>query len=168
MNKKIKKLILIIVSALLALALLTIGTIKVMNYIKNYVGDTTVYFENQTALSGDTVKLPLSITKNHGLWAGLLKIEYDTAGLEFASCANGAVFDECEVEAGKGTVSIIVNMSELQDVKENGLVVTLNFKVKENAKKGNYNIELNADTEFCDVNGEPKEVVLEKGSITVK
>lgn len=168
MNKKIKKLVLIIVSALLAVALLTFGTIKVISYVKNYVGDTTVYFENQTALSGDTVKLPLSITKNHGLWAGLLKVKYDTAGLEFVSCANGAVFDECEVEAGDGTVSIIVNMSELEDVKENGLVVTLNFKVKENAKKGDYNVQLNADTEFCDLNGEEKDVVLQKGTITVK
>ncbi len=167
MNKKVKKLVLII-AVVLALVLLTFGTVKVVKYVKNYVGDTTIYFENQTALTGDTVKLPLSITKNHGLWAGLLKIKYDSSALEFVSCANGTVFDECEVEAGKDIVSIIINMSELQDVKENGLVVTLNFKVKENAKKGSYNVECSTDTEFCDVNGEPKGIVLEKGSITVK
>ncbi len=168
MNEKIKKLILIIIALVLAAVLLTLGTIKVIKYVRDYVGDTTVYFESQTALTGDTVKLPLSITKNHGLWAGLVKIKYDASALEFVSCANGDVFDECEVEADSGTVSIIVNMSGIEDVKQNGKIATFNFNVKENANKGTYVIEFEDNTTFCNIEGEEKEVVLKKGSITVK
>ena len=168
MNKKTKKLILIIVTSVLAATMITVGTIYAVKYIKNYVGDTVVSFTNQTALAGDTVKMPFSITKNHGLWGGQIIINYDATALEFISCANGDLFDECEVNYNNGSVYIIVNQTELENVEENGLIATLNFKIKEISRKGNYEIVFDDDTNFCDIDGEIEEVVYKTGTITVK
>lgn len=168
MSKGIKKILLIIIAAVLAVALITLATMNVIKYIKNYVGDTVISFENQTALTGDTVKIPFSIIKNHGLWGGQVKINYDANVLEFVSCANGSVFDECEVNGAKGSVNLIVNESGLDDSKANGTIATLNFKIKETAKKGDCKIEFDKTTTFCDNEGEIIEIKFTDGIITVK
>lgn len=169
MKKKTKKLILIIVAAILAAVLLVFATIATVKYVKNNVGDTVISLENQTALAGDTVKIPFSINKNHGIWGGEIQINYDADALEFVSCANGSVFDECQANSNEGFVKLIVNQSGEFDVsKTNGLIATLNFKIKENAKKGDYNIEFDEITNFCDKDTQIIEVVFENGKITVK
>lgn len=168
MSKGIKKILLIIIAAVLAVALITLATMNVIKYIKNYVGDTVISFENQTALTGDTVKIPFSIIKNHGLWGGQVKINYDANVLEFVSCANGSVFDECEVNGAKGSVNLIVNESGLDDSKANGTIATFNFKIKETAKKGDCKIEFDKTTTFCDNEGEIIEIKFTDGIITVK
>ena len=168
MNKNMKKILLIIIAAVLAVALISIATVNVVNYIKNYVGDTVVSFDNQTALTGDTVKIPFSIIKNHGLWGGQVKINYDADVLEFVSCANGSVFDECEINGTKGSVNLLVNESGLDDSKTNGIIATLNFKIKETAKKGDSKIVFDQTTTFCDNEGEVVEIKFTDGIITVK
>ena len=168
MNKKTKKLILIIVAALLAVVLATIGTIYGIKYIKNYVGDTVISLESKTALAGDTVKLPISIIKNHGIWGGQIIISYDANSLEFVSCANGEVFDECETNSNDGTLNLLVNQSDIDDSNVNGIVATLNFKIVENAKKGSYKISFSGDSNFCDKNADIVELKLENGVVTVK
>ena len=67
MKKKTKKIVIIIVSVILAVALIAMGIAFLVKYIKNNVGDTAIKFESQTALAGDTVKVPITISKNHGL-----------------------------------------------------------------------------------------------------
>lgn len=168
MNKKLKKLVLIIVASILAAVLLTFATIGAVKYVKNHVGTTVISFENKIALAGDTVKLPFSIIKNHGIWGGQIIIKYDAAALEFVSCANGDVFDECEVNGTDGSVNLVVNQSEMTNSKLNGIIATLNFRIKENAKKGNYTIDFSETTNFCDKDGEMLEPILKNGAITVK
>ena len=168
MNKKIKKLILIIVASVLAVALVTTGTIFAVKYIKNNFGDTVISFENKTALTGDTVKIPIIVKKNHGLWGGQIKINYNANVLDFISCANGDVFDECEVNDTDGSVNLLVNQSELNDSKNNGTIATLNFKIKETAKKGNCEIVFDQSSNFCDKNSDLIEPILENGIIIVK
>ncbi len=168
MNKNTKKLIAKIIAILLSICVVIFGTIFTVKYIKNNVGDTVLYFENQTALKGDVVKLPLYVNKNHGIWGGQLIIKYDASNFEFVSCANGNVFDECEINDNSGMVNIIVNQTELNNAIQNGLVLTLNFKIKETALKGDYNITFDTQTNFCDKDAETMDVVLKEGCISVK
>ncbi len=168
MNKKIRKLILIIVAALLATVLVTFTALGAIKYIKTHVGDTVISFENKTALTGDTVTIPIIIEKNHGLWGGQIRINYNSNVLDFISCANGDVFDECEVNDTDGSVNLLVNQSELNNSKINGIIAALNFKIKDTAKKGNCEIVFDDSTNFCDKNSDLIELILENGEITVK
>lgn len=168
MNKKMKKLVLIIVCAVLAVALITVGTVFAVDLFKNHIGTTVISFENKTVLAGDTVEIPLSISKNHGIWGGQIIINYDSDAINFVSCSNGEVFDECEVNSNVGEVVILVTQSELEDSNENGLIANLNFKVKVSADKGDYDIAFDDETNFCDSDENMIEPILEKGVITVK
>ncbi|MBQ8266969.1 MAG: hypothetical protein IJZ21_01105 [Clostridia bacterium] len=168
MNKKLKKLILIIVASILAAVLLIFATIGAVKFVKNHIGTTVISFENKTALAGDTVQLSFNVVKNHGIWGGQIKINYDATAISFVSCANGDVFDECEVNGTDGSVNLVVNQSDLEDSNVNGTIATLNFKIKENAKKGDYKIEFDQITNFCDEDSEIIEPILESGVITVK
>ncbi len=168
MNKKIKKLILIIVAAFLATTLVIFTALGAIKHIKTHIGDTVISLEDKTALTGDTVKIPIVIEKNHGLWGGQIKINYNANVLDFISCANGDVFDECEVNDTDGSVNLLVNQSEMNNSKINGTIATLNFKIKETAKKGNSEIVFDQSSNFCDKNSDLIEPILENGIITVK
>ena len=48
MKKKTKKIVIIIVSVILAVALIAMGIAFLVKYIKNNVGDTAIKFESQT------------------------------------------------------------------------------------------------------------------------
>ncbi len=169
MNKKI---ILIIVASVLAVALVTTGTIFVIKYINNNVGNTVLSFESKTALAGDIVKMPITLNKNHGFYYGQITVSYNADAIEFVSCASGEIFDECEVNDVDGTVVMLVNQSDLSNTKINGTLATLNFKIKETAAKGEYKIEFVHDeqTAFCNLS-EPENLIIPElisGIITVK
>ncbi|MBQ8740990.1 MAG: hypothetical protein IJY79_05530 [Clostridia bacterium] len=161
---KNKKIIIIIAAVVLAVAILVTGIVL----ISKNLGDTTVYLDEKKALAGDTVQIPLSISKNHGIWGGQIIINYDSDAISFVSCSNGEVFDECEVNNNVGEVVILVTQSELEDTKESGLIANLNFKVKVSADKGDYDIIFNAETNFCDSDENMVEPILKKGVISVK
>ncbi len=163
-----KKLIFKICIVVLIVAIISVGTFFTVKYIKNNIGDTVISLEGTTALAGDTIKIPFSISKNHGLWGGQIKINYDEKAFEFISCANGDVFDECEVNNNTGSVNLIVNQTVLANTKEDGLVASLNFKVKNLAKNGNYEISFDSETNFCNADAETQEVILESTTVTIK
>ena len=168
MKKKTKKIVIIIVSVILAVALIAMGIAFLVKYIKNNVGDTAIKFESQTALAGDTVKVPITISKNHGLFAGQIKIAYNPNTLSFVSCANGDVFDECEANANAGVLPILVTQSFLENTKLTGTVATVNFEIKEGAEKGVSDLIFDDTTDFCDKDSEFIDVKSENGKITVK
>lgn len=162
-----KKHVKIYIAVLLAIVIAVAAWLTV-KCIKNNFGDTVVTLEGTTALSGDTIKIPFAISKNHGLWGGQIKINYDTSAFEFVSCAKGDVFDECEVNSNIGSVNLIVNQTALANTKEDGLVADLNFKIKSYAKSGDYKISFDTETNFCNADAEMQEVLFEGCTITVK
>ena len=161
---KNKKFILIIAAIIMAAAMLVTGILLI---VKN-VGYTTIFLDEKSALAGDTVEIPLSISKNHGIWGGQIIINYDSDAISFVSCSGGEVFDECEVNNNVGEVVILVTQSELNDSTENGLIANLKFKVKVSADKGDYSITLNEETNFCDIDENMIEPIFKSGIITVK
>lgn len=168
MKRKTKKILLIVLAIIAAVAVIAVSTVLIVKYVKRNVGTTIISFENQTAIAGDTVKLPVNIIKNHGIWGGQIKINYDTNALEFVSCANGEVFDECQANGDSGSVIIIVNQSDISEVKSNGTVATLNFNIRESASKTNYAIRFDSISNFSDSEGELIEIELKNGTVTVK
>lgn len=168
MKKRTKKTVLMILAIVLAVILLSLATVFAVKYAKKHIGTTTFSIENQTAIAGDTIKIPIEIVKNHGMWGGQIKINYDTNSLEFVSCANGVVFDECQASADSGSVIIIVNQSDLSESKLNGNVATLNFNIKQTASKGTYDIRFDSISNFADTDNNLLDVSLKNGTVTVK
>lgn len=161
-----KKLILIIVSSVLAVALLVTGAIFV---VKN-LGGCTVSLKSEKALAGNTVEIPIKLSKNVGLYYGRLVINYDSENLGLASCVAGDVFEEFEYNDVDGTVNILVNQLGLTNAKEDGIVATLVFYIKDSADKGVYEIVIDEESAFCNVS-DPEDLIFPKfknGKITVK
>ncbi len=161
-----KKLVLIIVSSVLAVALLVTGVIFL---VKNTVG-CTVSLNSQKALAGNTVEIPISLSKNVGLYYGQLVINYDSENLSLASCVGGNVFEEFEYSDVDGTVNILINQLGLTNTKEDGTIATLVFYVKESADKGEYEITFDKESAFCNVS-DPEDLItpiFKNGKITVK
>ena len=76
MSKKVKKIILISVSAVLAVALITTGVIVTAKYFKNYVGDTVISFEEKTGLSATKTKISANLSAKTGFISHLSAISH--------------------------------------------------------------------------------------------
>lgn len=120
------------------------------------------------AEQGKTVSVPIKLNENPGIVAGKLVFEYDSEAFSYNGCDNGDILEDCEDNASDGKISIIVIGDEIKDTAANGTLVTLNFTIKDNAAKGNYEIKVSDETMLC--NAEEKIVVPEisNGIITVK
>lgn len=129
---------------------------------------TKISLEDADGLAGDTIKLPFSISDNCGLWGGQVIINYDSSAIEFESCTNGVVFDMCDYNDNKGQLSLVVTQFDENDTKDNGLIATLNFKIKDIADDGEYKISFDTNTNFSNIEGELKEISFEDCTITVK
>ena len=129
---------------------------------------TKIALEDADGLAGDTIKLPFSISDNCGLWGGQVIINYDSSAIEFESCTNGVVFDMCDYNDNKGQLSLVVTQFDENDTKDNGLIATLNFKIKDIADDGEYKISFDTNTNFSNIEGELKEISFEDCTITVK
>ena len=160
MNKKFY----LIISILLASVLFICGAFLIINNL----GDTVVALGSKKAAVGETVEIPLSIDKNKGIWGGQIIIKYDSDSLSFVSCENAGVFDGCEVNNNEGEVVILVTQNELENTKKDGDVAKLKFKAKISADAGDYDITIDENTNFCNVNEEIIDVTLKNGKISVK
>ena len=129
---------------------------------------TKISLEDATGLAGDTINLPFSISENSGIWGGQILINYDSSAIEFESCTNGVVFDMCDYNDNKGQLSLVVMQLEEKDTKDNGLIATLNFKIKDVADDGEYEISFDAATNFSNIQGELQDVSFEGCTVTVK
>lgn len=168
--KKNTKLILIIVACVLAVVILVAGLFIVIKKMR----PCTLKIDSKTVLSGDNVTLSVVLDNNPGIYVGAMSIKYDPKVLTFISCANGDVFDERVINGLDGEVVIVLNQTGLKDTKNDGVVVTLTFNVKETAPKGEHNVYFDfADREmtgFRNVKDPEKyiEFKFEHGKITVK
>lgn len=131
---------------ILGISVLVIGLLAALVVlIVNNVGDTVITVKSKEAFVGDTVTLPITIDKNHGLYVGQMILKYDAEALEFVSAGNGNVFFQGGVngtDIEEGTVAFIFNENSLENTKIDGVLANVTFRVKENAKKGEYAIKL--------------------------
>lgn len=118
--------------------------------------------------ASDTVKVPISLNKNPGIFAGQYYFEYDSSVLEYVGYEEGDLFDEYSVNQTDGVINFIINAKELADVTDNGTLVILEFKIKDDAKAGDYAITLGEKTLICNLDEQTVVPEIEEGKITVK
>ena len=90
-------------------------------------------------ISGDTVEVPVVISNNPGIAAAMLEIEFDTDALEPVSIKKGTVFSKGTFTSNvqqdialSSLKTVKVNWVYSANVKTNGTMFTVTFKVKEN------------------------------------
>ncbi len=172
-----KKLIISISAAVLAVVLIIVGVVIVKKNnefnVENIddlkpVKRGIVYFENQTAAQGDTVRIPIKIKRNPGIWGGQITVDFDDNALEFVSCSNGEVFDECEANGEETAVNLLVTQKNIKNSKENDVIAYLTFKVKDDALVKKHEITINERTNFCNIKGALVEPEYKVGIIKVE
>ncbi len=161
MNKKI---LFSVVAIILAVITITVGTLLI---IKN-IGDCRISIKDKTALAGDTISIPIIIEKNSGLWGGQVIINYDPKNLSLVSATNGEIFDECQYNDTGDSIVLLFNQIDLKDSKKDGVVATLNVKVKATTAADSTTLTFDEESNFCNAKESIVEPVLEDGTITIK
>ncbi len=116
----------------------------------------------------ETIKVPVNIDKNPGVWGCQLNIEYDTQVFEYVGYENGKLFDECDVNVDNGVIRSLITKSALENTKKNGTIVTFEFKVNKNAPKGTYELKLRDDYQMVNVEEQIVSPKINIGKITIK
>ena len=131
---------------------LLITLIMLLNIICVSASDFTLTVDTKTAYPGETVNIDLTLSGNTGIIAAIFTLEYDKnrielIGAEDKSLLEGAVFSE---SYDKYPYKMLWNSSSAENFTSDGTLVTLTFKVKGNAQKGDANIKItyNADDVF--------------------
>lgn len=138
------------------------------NTSSDVISGGSIGIKDTSASTGDTVKIPIYINENPGIFAGQFYFEFDSSALEYIDYEKGDLFDEYDVEVSDGIISCIINSEKLKDVDKNGTIITLVFYVKDSAKAGKYEITLGNKTMLCNLNEQIVDAKLESDTITVK
>ena len=100
-----------------------------------------ITISSKTAVSGDTVNIPIRITNNTGLMAMTFAVKYDTSALTFKGYAKGYLTDYTVYDDKANSKINIVNCEDY-DVKQDGNIIILRFSVNQNAPLGLYPLEI--------------------------
>lgn len=126
--------------------------------------------ENDDTLAADVIEVPVNMTKNPGVLAGMLTFEYDAESLTCVGYKNESEIMQVLIDPqyASGKVSIIMDAPEMEDTTDTGTLITLLFKAKKDAKAGDYEIKLGADTQFSNYDEQLVEPTLDIEKVTVK
>ena len=116
--------------------------------------------------TGKTVEVPITISKNPGIVAGQLYVKYDTSALSYLGYEDRTMNVE-EISAIDNEIRCVIFSPEMDDSHENGNLIVLKFKINDNAKSGEYNIEV-IKNEFCNFEETLVYPTITNGKITVK
>jgi hypothetical protein len=156
-----KRLLSVLLIAALLLCLGMTGCKK-----KDKSGDTVISVSSVTASKGDTVKVPVKISGNPGIMALLIDFEYDATVLEYKGFEKGKIFSDYEISDNDGKLRLIV--IENEDVKGNGRLIDLQFKViGKDAKKTDVKVIIEENS-ICNYNEELIPAKGENGTVKIK
>ena len=169
-----KTIIIITASVLAAVALIAGLTVWLVNVFKSddksvssgKSGDAVITVESVSEKAGKNIKIPVKFTGNPGAMGFFLQFEYDTEALEYLSFEKGELLTDCEVSEQDGTLKLV--SVEDNDITKDGVMVYLNFKIKDNAT-GRSEIKLICDeNSVCNYDEQSVQVKTENGKVTVK
>ncbi len=169
---KNKKLVIILVSAILVLALLVVGIVQVVKKVK-FDKDPKNHFSltgtEIITTPGTSVQVPITLNKNTGMWAASVQFTYDSKALKFEGVTNGEIFDDCEVNVvEEGKIALLLQEDGLEDTTASGVIFTLNFKTKISSDDGEYKIDFSDECEFVNIIGNQLELQLESPKIIIR
>ena len=93
--------------------------------------DATICVKDTSGKKGQTIKVPVEITKNPGIMSCMLQFKYDKKSLEYLGFQKTGMYTDYKDHSVAGRINII--MLSDQDVKKDGTILYLNFKVKDTA-----------------------------------
>lgn len=125
--------------------------------------DTEVIVKAKKAKKNSIISIPVEIDNNPGFCAGTFAFKYDTDLLAYVDYKKGEILDSYDVADKDGNLTFLIFSSKTEDVKKNGTVITLNFRVKKESSDGNYIITIDNEGTMLG-NSIPKEV---KADITL-
>lgn len=105
----------------------------------------TVTSDLVTAISGDTVVIPVRLEENEGIMGFKITVEYPEEVFGNPKVSKGAVttkgmFNDSIVESTDGEFDVLWNYTA--DVKESGVLFLMQFDVLQSAAEGEYKIKL--------------------------
>lgn len=183
MNKKV---LIVIISSVLALVLIAVAAVLIIKGFdseskkedipanSSFVSDLSnkddlpKQEENLEDPLSSIIEIPIEIKRNPGVWGGQIILKYDTKVLEYSDFACGDVFDECNVNAkSDGTIYCVATNSKADDIRTNGIVVTLKFIPKPKTKGKIAKIEISDKTNFTNIDENLVEVKLESKEVKI-
>ncbi len=167
-----KKTIIIIVSCILAVAVLAGGIFCLVKFVfkdgekaKTY-DTTTIAIEDASGKVGNTIKVPVKMYKNPGIMAYMLNFEYDDTVLEYKGYKKGDFLTDYSFNAANGILSF-VNVED-EDVKQDGTMFYLEFKILD-TKETKTEIKLNLTGEdAANINEQFVTLAADNGTVTIK
>lgn len=171
MNKK--KLIIIIVSAVLVTALVITGVILLLkNAFKSNgskssdAGEAVITVSDVEAEKGTKIRVPVKISGNPGFMACMLELDYDSSSLKYVTYYKGDFLTDYTFEDNDGVLKFIG--VEDADVTKDGTLFELEFEVLKDAKDSEISPVDGDNTALCNFDEEKLSVKTSGGKITVK
>ena len=169
-----KNLIIIISSVAAGLILLGALGIWLVNIFKTgnkqsagSGGNAVISVGSVSAGTGKNIRVPVSFTGNPGAMGFFIEFEYDANSLEYLSTDKGELLTDCEVaEAGSGKLKLV--SVEDGDVKKDGTLAHLNFKIKDGAAGKSEIKAICGENSVCNYDEKAISVKTENGTVTVK
>ncbi len=165
-----KKLILIIIAAILALAVLITGSIILVKNLfkgesKSSTGDFTISVADTEAKVGDTISVAVSCKGNPGVMAVMGAVKYDSSVLTYKGYKEGSFFSDYMFNEKDGSVSF--NIVENEDVDENGDMFYLEFEVSgDSSEKTNLELSI-IEGGICNFDEELFTPALKNGTVKI-
>lgn len=125
--------------------------------------DTALNIGNVSGKPGDVVNIPVDIIGNSGFAAFDIVLEYDKSVLELTDLKIGEVIKSALCAPNKS--SDIFSVINLNDIIDDGTLFVAEFKIKENAKSGIYNVSVNGN--LFNTNTKALNYSLIPGAVTV-
>lgn len=131
--------------------------------------------ESVTTSSSEYVVVNISIKNNPGILGMSLNVSVDDSVMTFTSAEKGNVLPSFTLtspgtSATSSPYSFIFDAMDITAAdKEDGVIISIMFKVKDNAESGVYNINLSyVDGDIFDSNFDHVDVEVTNGTITIK
>lgn len=101
----------------------------------------SVSISNETAFSGETVTVSVNISNNPGIKIMSFCITYNSDILEYKGYNKGYLKNYTVQNYSDGGYIIFLS-KESADIKQDGMIISIDFKIKDGAKSGKYQISL--------------------------
>ncbi len=135
------------------------------------ITEPTIIVSNATVNAGGTVDVTLKMMNNPGLIGITLSLEYDDSVMTLTSVTKGEALSEMTFTKPKNLASGCNLPWDAEEVlpedATNGVMVTLTFKIADNAVAGNYAVSL-TDGDIIDNDLSPVDMQIINGTITIQ
>ncbi len=143
-----------------------------------YAGTVTVYAQDtakivtssESVKKGETVAVSFELSGNPGIWGLKFRVGYAHEAMTLESVEIGGVFAKDEVTLSESLdrdkFVFYAAAYKLEDVSDNGTLITLNFVTKAKAEDGEYPVEVEL-VQVINVDGNDVSTEAEDGIITI-